>query len=163
MFSDTGVNVNNGDFGGRAINGYECLPSRDYSVCEAVVGCTDNVAHGHGTHVAGIVAGIRHDVAKHATIQELRVVDASGGGTISSMMVDSAERIYQMRIASYGNHMWDNAVDLATGQFEVVVVVAAGNNAGEACSYILGRASSSLNDGSHDLDDGILWCSNAGS
>ena len=74
---------------------------------------------------------MRHGVAKDATIHGLRVVEALGGGTISGVtnatgkVVDSAERqIYQMRVASYGNHMWDDAVDLATDQFEAV-----GNNA----------------------------------
>ena len=74
----------------------------------------------------------------------LRVVDASGGRTISGVtnaldkVVDSAERqIYQMSTASYGNHMWDNAVDLATDQFEVVVVVAACNNAGDHAPTVL--------------------------
>ena len=54
-------------------------------------------------------------------------------------------------------------MNLATDQFEVVVVVAAGNNAGEACSKSLGKASSSVNVGSHDLDSGISWFSNTGS
>ena len=98
------------------------------------------------------------------------MVDASGRRTISGVtsamdkVVDSAERqIYKMSIASYGNHMCDNAAGLATDHFEVVVVVVACNKAVEACSYSLGRASSSLNDRSHDLDEGILWCSNTGS
>ena len=79
-------------------------------------------------------------------------------------MVDSAERqIFQMSIAGYDNYMWVNALDFATDKFEVVVVGAAGDNAGEACSYISGRASSSLDDGSHDLDEGISWCGNIGS
>ena len=46
---------------------------------------------------------------------------------------------------------------MATDQFEVVVVVAAGNDAGEACSHSPGRASSSVHEGSHDPDDGISW------
>ena len=60
---------------------------------------------------------------------------------------DSAERqSYQMSIASYGNYLVDNAVDLVTDQFEDVVVVAAGNTAGEVCS-----------------DEGFSVCSNTGS
>ena len=64
---DTGINVNNGDFSGSAVNRYSCL-----SLCAEVGNCTDNDAHGHGTHVAGTVAGHQYGVAKHATIHGIR-------------------------------------------------------------------------------------------
>ena len=36
----TGINVNNGDFGGRAINRHSCL-----SLCAEVSSCTDNISY----------------------------------------------------------------------------------------------------------------------
>ena len=72
---DTGFNVNNGDFGGRAINRHSCL-----SLCAEVGSCTDNDAHGHGTHVAGPVAGHQYGVAKHATIHGMQVIGSDGRG-----------------------------------------------------------------------------------
>ena len=59
---DAGIKVNNGDFGGKAINRYSCL-----SLCAEVGSCTDNDAHSHGTHVAGTVAGLQCGVAKPST------------------------------------------------------------------------------------------------
>ena len=97
---DTGINVNNGEFGGRAINRYSCL-----SLCAEVGNCTDD-AHGHGTHVAGTVAGHQYGVAKHATIHGMQVIGSDGRGTIIGVLnamdevVSSVERqIFQMSIA----------------------------------------------------------------
>ena len=116
---------------------------RDYPGCEAVASRTCALHCCKGAY----------GVAKHATIHGLRVVDAAGGGTISGGtkavdgVVDLAERqIYQMSIPSNGNFLVDNAVDLATDQFEVVVVVVACNIAGKLRS-----------------DEGFSWCSNTGS
>jgi len=162
---DTGINVNNGDFGGRAINRYSCL-----SWCVEVGSCTDNDDHGHGTHVAGTVAGIQYGVAKHATIHGMQVVGSDGRGTIIGVLyamdevVSSAERqIFQMSIASSASTMWDNAVDTATNSYAAIVVVAAGNYQADGCSYSPGRAATSFTVGSHDLDDGISYFSNFGS
>ena len=80
---DTDINVNNGDFGGRVINRYSCL-----SLC----------AQGHGTHVAGTVAGHQYGVAKHAIIHGMLVIGSDGGGTIIGVLnaidevVSSVER-----------------------------------------------------------------------
>jgi len=162
---DTGINVNNGDFGGRAINRYSCLSS-----CAEVGSCTDNDVHGHGTHVAGTVAGHQYGVAKHATIHGMQVIGSDGRGTISGVLnamdevVSSVERqIFQMSIASSANTMWDTAVNTATNDYDAIVVVAAGNYASDGCSYSPGRAATSFNVGSHDLDDGISYFSNIGS
>ena len=90
---DTGINVNNGDFGGWAINRYNCL-----SLCAEVGSCTDNDAQGHGIHVAGTAAGHRYGVAKHAIIHGMQVIGSDGGVTIIGVLnamdevVSSVER-----------------------------------------------------------------------
>ena len=61
---DTGINVNNGDFGGRAINRYSCVSRRCYSLCAAVIGRTDNDENGRGTHVEGtVISSVEEKVA----------------------------------------------------------------------------------------------------
>ena len=156
--------MNNGDFGGRVINRHTCV-----SLCVEVGSCTDNDAHGHGTHVAGTVAGSQYGVAKHATIHGMQVVGADGTGTIIGILnamdevVSSVERqIFQMSIASSASTVWDNAVDIATNSY-AAIVVAAGNYQGDGCSFSPGRAATSFNVGSHGLDDGISYFSNTGS
>ncbi|MFD5646936.1 S8 family serine peptidase, partial [Streptomyces anulatus] len=68
---DTGVRISHSDFGGRAFNGFDAVDN-------------DNVSqdgNGHGTHVAGTVAGTAHGVAKKAKIVGVRVLNNSGSGT----------------------------------------------------------------------------------
>ena len=152
-------NVNNGDFGGRAINRYSCL-----SLCVEVGSCTDNDAHGHGTHVAGTVAGHHYGVAKHATIHGMQATGSDGRGTITGVLnamdevVSSVERqIFQMSIASSAGTMWDTVVNTATNDYDTIVVVAVGNYQSDGCSYSPGRAATSFNVGSHDFNDGISY------
>ncbi len=73
---DTGIRVTHTDFGGRARNGYDFVDND-------AVAQDDN---GHGTHVAGIAAGTKYGVAKHATVWGVRVLNGQGSGTISGVI-----------------------------------------------------------------------------
>src|SRR5438270_207053 len=111
-----------------------------------------NDAYGHGTHVAGIVAGNGHDsangyptqytgVAPNANIINLRVLDANGSGTDSQVIAAIQRAIqlkstYNIRVInlSLGRSVYESytldpvcqAVE-AAWKSGIVVVVAAGN------------------------------------
>jgi serine protease AprX len=112
-----------------------------------------NDAYGHGTHVAGIVAGNGHDsvsgyptqyvgVAPNANIINLRVLDANGSGTDSQVIAAIQRAIqlkstYNIRVInlSLGRSIYESyALDPVCQAVEaawkagIVVVVAAGNN-----------------------------------
>ncbi|HET9166210.1 MAG TPA: S8 family serine peptidase, partial [Candidatus Angelobacter sp.] len=112
-----------------------------------------NDAYGHGTHVAGIVAGNGHDsgsgypaqyigVAPNANIINLRVLDANGSGTDSQVIAAIQRAIqlkstYNIRVInlSLGRNIFESytidpvcqAVE-AAWKAGIVVVVAAGND-----------------------------------
>ncbi|KAF4589635.1 alkaline proteinase [Ophiocordyceps camponoti-floridani] len=75
---DTGINVDHQDFGGRAVKGADCgnvlcLPGGNF---------TDTL--GHGTHVAGVIAGTRFGVAKKANIVDVKVAGTNNAITVLS-------------------------------------------------------------------------------
>jgi serine protease AprX len=118
-----------------------------------------NDAYGHGTHVAGIIAGNGHDsasgyaqqylgVAPNANIINLRVLDASGSGSDSQVIAAIQRAIalkatYNIRVMnlSLGRNIYESytldpvcqAVE-AAWKSGIVVVVAAGNG-GRTNSY----------------------------
>lgn len=72
---DSGINAAHSDFGGRVRNGFNfsaTLPAGD--------------CNGHGTHVAGIVGGSLHGVAKDVSLVSLRVLDCQSKGLVSDMI-----------------------------------------------------------------------------
>ncbi|QRW20110.1 Serine protease [Rhizoctonia solani] len=78
---DTGVNTQHVDFGGRAGWGATFGPYND----------TDG--HGHGTHIAGTIAGKRFGVAKAASIVAVKVLgdDNSGWNTAGNSNRDAKD------------------------------------------------------------------------
>lgn len=73
---DTGVRISHEDFGGRATSGFDAIDNDDNA----------DDGNGHGTHVAGTIAGTEHGVAKNAKIVAVRVLDNEGSGTTEQVV-----------------------------------------------------------------------------
>ncbi|KEP45200.1 serine protease [Rhizoctonia solani 123E] len=123
---DTGVNIHHIDFGGRAHWGKTFGPYLNQD------------GHGHGTHVAGTVAGRRWGVAKAASIIAVKVLSDEGPGKTSDIVaginwaVAEAKRkgrpsVINMSLGAPANDAMDRAVVKAVAA-GVHVVVSAGND-----------------------------------
>lgn len=84
---DTGVRISHKDFAGRAASGFDAIDNDDR---------VDD-GNGHGTHVAGTVAGASHGVAKKAKIVAVRVLDDNGSSTTEQVVagIDWAAKNHQ--------------------------------------------------------------------
>ena len=100
--------------------------------------------HGHGTHVAALVAGKTYGVAKGATVYSVRVFGCRGEGSlvnllqginhvIGQQMPDKNRRIIiNLSLRSRFSPSINDAVKDATDQ-GILVVAAAGNDFRDAC------------------------------
>ncbi|WP_432246893.1 S8 family peptidase [Streptomyces sanyensis] len=156
---DTGVRITHQDFGGRASYGYDAVDD-------------DNTAqdgHGHGTHVAGTVAGSSYGVAKQAKIVAVRVLDDDGSGTVSGVVagIDWVTRnavkpaVANMSLGGGADTTLDNAVrrSIAAG---ITYAVAAGNDDEDASGYSPARVSEALTVGATTNSDDRAYFSNYG-
>ncbi len=125
--------------------------------------------NGHGTHVAGTVAGTQYGVAKGATIHNMRVMDCDGTGSTSEILLAldwiannfTAPAVVN---ASLGGPTSEakraavqNLIDLG-----ITVVVAAGNSAVDACSVWPADVTDSITVGATESDDSRWVYSNYG-
>ncbi len=161
---DSGIRVTHADFGGRAgfvPNGRNGdFVGDDWGARHGAADCD-----GHGTHVAGIVGGSAHGVAKDATLWAARVLDCLGGSTGSIVIaaVDwvtaNAARPAVVNLSLGGPRLQalDEAVErsIAAG---ITYVVAAGNalpahNPENACDFSPARVGPALTVGATASDD----------
>src|SRR5690606_31756870 len=73
---DTGLRADHADLAGRVRPGITTIAD----------GNGTNDCNGHGTHVAGTVAGTTWGVAKAATVVPVRVLDCAGNGSWSDVI-----------------------------------------------------------------------------
>ncbi|MBD0843351.1 MULTISPECIES: S8 family peptidase [unclassified Streptomyces] len=156
---DTGVRISHGDFGGRASYGYDAVDN-------------DNTAqdgHGHGTHVAGTVAGGSYGVAKKARIVGVRVLNNSGSGTTAQVVagIDWVARnavkpaVANMSLGGGADTAIDTAVRnaIASG---VTFAVAAGNESTNASTRSPARVTEAITVGATTSSDAKASYSNYG-
>ncbi|MFD7896449.1 S8 family peptidase [Streptomyces sp. NPDC059743] len=156
---DTGVRITHQDFEGRATYGYDAIDG-------------DNSAddgYGHGTHVAGTIAGAAHGVAKKAKIVSVRVLDDSGFGTTEQVIAGidwvaanhQGPSVANMSLGGGADPALDEAVRnaIATG---VTFGVAAGNNSFDASQISPARVEEAITVASSTVDDAQSYFSNFG-
>ncbi|MFD3542135.1 S8 family serine peptidase [Streptomyces sp. NPDC058662] len=127
---DTGIEYAHDEFGTRATFGFDAVnDGRNGADC-----------NGHGTHVAGTVAGRTYGVAKKANVVSVRVLGCEGAGEFSGIIagLDWVARNAKQPAVLNGSLGGDkseavnNAANAVTDA-GVLPVVAAGNDAKDAC------------------------------
>ena len=128
---DTGIRADHTEFAGRVLPGYSLVNDGN--------GTSD--CHGHGTHVAGILGGNTWGVAKGVKLVPVRVMDCAGAGSVSGVIAglewaantSLRPAVVNLSLGS-GTSVALNAAVAAAVAKGLVVVVAAGNSAVDACT-----------------------------
>ncbi len=156
---DTGILASHNDFGGRVLGGF--------SVINDGLGSTD--CNGHGTHVAGTVAGNTWGMAKQASLVPVRVLACDGSGALSGVIAGldwvaangSKPAVVNMSLGGGISSTLDAAV-ASLVKSGYTVVVAAGNSGQDACGYSPAREPSALTVGATTSSDARTSYSNFG-
>ncbi|WP_328740518.1 S8 family peptidase [Streptomyces erythrochromogenes] len=147
---DTGVRTTHKDFGGRATSGFDAIDNDE----------TADDGNGHGTHVAGTIAGAAHGVAKKAKIVAVRVLDDNGSGTTEQVVAGidwvtqnhSGPSVANMSLGGGADEALDAAVKRAIDA-GVSFAVAAGNESSDAGQGSPSRVPEALTVASSTEDD----------
>lgn len=154
---DTGLQPNHPDFGTRAQNVYDALGGNG-------VDC-----NGHGTHLAGIVGGTIHGVAKQVRLRGVRVLNCNGSGSWSAVIAGldwvrtNAQKPAVANISIGGSKSLsvNNAVaNLANSG--IFVAISAGSSNSDACNYSPASTAEGYTVASTDKTDRRATSSNYG-
>ncbi|WP_235564527.1 S8 family serine peptidase [Arthrobacter sp. Soil762] len=159
---DTGVLASHSEFAGRVAAGWTAVAD----------GRGSGDCNGHGTHVAGTVAGTTYGVAKAATIVPVRVLDCSGSGFNSDVVAGldwiaanhsaGAPAVVNMSLGGVASAAVDSALQGVIND-GVTAVVAAGNSAADACGSSPARLPAAVTVAASDSADRQASFSNFGS
>ena len=159
---DTGIRADHVEFEGR-------VRSTGYTAIADGRGWTD--CDGHGTHVAGTVAGKSYGVAPKAELVSVRVLSCTGSGTWSGVIagidwIASDHQAGQPAVANLslggGYSATVNAAIQRAVDDGVTVAVAAGNETSDACTRSPASAPAALTVGSTTSTDARSSFSNYG-
>jgi len=149
---DTGIYIEHEDFQGRATWGGTFTGDGNDKDC-----------NGHGTHVAGTVAGGKYGIAKRANLIAVKVLNCFGSGSWSGV-ISGIEWVAQqhkqkgvpstanMSLGGGKNQAIDDAVNAAV-RAGVSMAVAAGNDRGDACRTSPAAAELAITVGATQNDD----------
>ncbi len=158
---DTGINANHEDFGGRVVGGRNFV-GNDRSAW--------GDCNGHGTHVAGTVAGADLGVANQANLVAVRVLGCEGSGSQAGILAgldwvsdnSSGPSVVNMSLGGPGGRTYDAIINRLVSE-GIVVVVAAGNSNVAACTQSPASVLSAITVAASDRNDIRANFSNFGS
>jgi subtilisin family serine protease len=158
---DTGVMASNPEFDGRILTGFDAL-GKNLQGADC---------HGHGTHVAGTIAGTKFGIAKAATIVPVRVLDCNGTGHTSTILTAldwilannpaGTPAVMSMSIGGANQPLFNAGIKkLYDGG--ILPIVAAGNSNDDACRYSPASTPEAVTVGASDPNDIRAYFSNYG-
>lgn len=155
---DTGIDYDHPDLAPRARPGFDAF------------GGDGDDGHGNGTHMAGIIGGTEHGVAKQAELISVKVLDAQGGGSLAGVVAGidwvtehaDGPSVANFVIGAPASEVLDEAVrnSLAAG---VTYAMSAGASTDDVANSSPARVTEALTVGASDCADQVAPFSNYGS
>ncbi|GAA5795420.1 hypothetical protein HPULCUR_000777 [Helicostylum pulchrum] len=157
---DTGVNVDHLDFQGRAENNANFVDNEN----ETDMG-------GHGTHVAGKIAGNLYGIAKKVRIHSVKILDKSGDGTTAQLIkgithvIETAipgKTLINLSLSGPKSRLIDDILNKAVVEHNIPVFVSSGNSASDACFFSPSSNPNVFAVGASDRNDEVPTYSDVG-